>query len=65
MYHSVWLTGSTIEPSEYKGRTGEALWRTQEIGNIRVRMVEYSADHWCSRDHVLLVLKGELETDRA
>jgi hypothetical protein len=40
-----------------------------EVGNIRVRMVEYSpgylADHWCSRGHVLLVMQGELETELA
>ncbi len=44
-----------------------AYWRTLEMGNIRVRMVEYSAgymaDHWCSRGHVLLVLEGELVTE--
>lgn len=37
------------------------------MGDIRVRMVEYtpgySADHWCSRGHVLLVLEGELVTE--
>jgi len=55
--------------SEHRGETGLALWRTFEIGNIRVRMVEYSpgyrADHWCSRGHVLLVLEGELTTELA
>ena len=58
---------SQIKPSEHPGETGMALWRTLEIGNIRVRMVEYSpgyfANHWCSRGHVLLVLEGELITD--
>jgi quercetin dioxygenase-like cupin family protein len=43
------------------------MWRTLEVGNIRVRMVEYTpgyrADHWCSRGHVLLVLEGELVTE--
>ena len=56
-----------ITPTEHPGKTGLALWRTLEIGNIRVRMVEYSpgylADHWCSRGHVLLVLQGELITE--
>jgi quercetin dioxygenase-like cupin family protein len=37
------------------------------MGNIRVRMVEYTAgyfaDHWCNRGHVLLVLEGELITE--
>lgn len=55
-----------ITPTEHLGETGKALWRTFEMGNIRVRMVEYSAnykaDHWCSRGHVLLVLQGELVT---
>ena len=56
-----------IEPSEHRGETGLALWRTLEVGNIRVRMVEYTpgylADHWCSRGHVLLVIEGELVTE--
>jgi len=55
--------------TEHSGETGKALWRTIEVGNIRVRMVEYSpgyrADHWCSRGHVLLVLEGELVTELA
>lgn len=58
---------SEIKPTIHPGVTGEAYWRTLELGNIRVRMVEYSkdyfADHWCSRGHVLLVLEGELVTE--
>ena len=58
---------STLTPSEHAGTTGTALWRTFEMGNIRVRMVEYTpgylADHWCKRGHVLLVLEGELVTE--
>jgi quercetin dioxygenase-like cupin family protein len=56
-----------VLPTEHPGETGMALWRTIEVGNIRVRMVEYSrgylADHWCSKGHVLLVLDGELITE--
>ena len=55
---------SSIEPTEHPGTSGVALWRTAEQGNLRVRMVEYSAgyeaDHWCQRGHVVLVLEGEL-----
>jgi len=58
---------STLPTSEHPGTTGKALWRTIEMGNIRVRMVEYTpgyqADHWCKRGHVLLVLEGELVTE--
>ena len=60
---------STVPATEHRGETGTAFWRTLEVGNIRVRMVEYTpgyrADHWCSRGHVLLVLEGELVTELA
>ena len=58
-----------IAPTEHKGETGIALWRTQQFANIRVRMVEYSAgylsDHWCGKGHILLCLEGELRTELA
>jgi quercetin dioxygenase-like cupin family protein len=58
---------SKVEQTIHPGVTGEARWRTFEMGNIRVRMVEYTpgylADHWCSKGHVLLVLEGELVTE--
>ena len=56
-----------VEAIEHPGESGKAYWRTLEMGNIRVRMVEYTpgyvADHWCKRGHVLLVLEGELTTE--
>jgi hypothetical protein len=58
---------SAVAPTIHPGETGQATWRTLNIGDLRVRMVEYSpgylADHWCDRGHVLLVLEGELETE--
>jgi len=58
---------NTIIPTKHAGINGEALWRTFEMGNIRVRMVEYTpgylADHWCNKGHVLLVMEGELVTE--
>jgi hypothetical protein len=61
------LDWEAVTPTEHLGETGKALWRTFEMGNIRVRMVDYSAsykaDHWCSRGHILLVLEGELITE--
>ncbi|OGF58647.1 MAG: hypothetical protein A2Y62_20170 [Candidatus Fischerbacteria bacterium RBG_13_37_8] len=48
---------------EQKGDTGTSYWRVFQDGNVRVRIVEYTAnyrsDHWCSRGHVFLVLEGE------
>ena len=58
---------SSVPPTEHPGESGSATWRTVEVGNVRVRMVDYSpgyvADHWCERGHVLLVLSGELITE--
>ena len=58
---------SGVAPVVHLGETGHAVWRTLDIGDVRVRMVEYSpgyvANHWCDRGHVLYVLEGELETE--
>jgi uncharacterized cupin superfamily protein len=58
---------AAVEPVIYPGETGQAIWRTFNVGDVRVRHVEYSpgylADHWCDRGHVLYVLEGELVTE--
>ena len=58
---------SKIERVEYQGDTGLAYWRTQQFGDIRVRMVEYTpgylADHWCNKGHIILCTAGELTTE--
>lgn len=61
---------AAIAPERHAGDAGFALWRTRSFGpednRIRVRMVEYSegyvSDHWCEKGHILLCLKGDLET---
>lgn len=58
---------SAIPRTEHSAEAGQAFWQTQNFGDIRVRMVEYTAgyvsDHWCSKGHVLLCLEGEMETE--
>jgi quercetin dioxygenase-like cupin family protein len=58
---------SLVVPTEHRGETGMATWRTLTFGPLRVRMVDYSpgylADHWCSKGHVVLCLEGELTTE--
>lgn len=58
---------SQVEPVRHEGESGFALWRTVHLGDIRVRMLEYSpgyrADHWCSKGHVLFCLSGSLEVE--
>jgi len=60
---------SQVAPTEHKGETGLATWRTQQFDTLSVRMVEYSpgyrADHWCKKGHILLCLEGELQTELA
>lgn len=49
------------------GETGWSESRTCHFGDVRVRMVRYSAgykaDHWCSKGHILLCLEGQLLTE--
>ena len=44
-----------------------AYWQTRMLGDVRIRMVEYSpgyaADHWCDRGHILFVIDGEMTTE--
>ncbi|HEY4251682.1 MAG TPA: DHCW motif cupin fold protein [Roseomonas sp.] len=58
---------SAVPATRHAGETGHALWRSFTIGDLRVRVVEYSpgylADHWCDRGHVLYVLEGQLDTE--
>jgi hypothetical protein len=58
---------SEIEAIEKVAEEGKVFWRTQQFGDVRVRMVEYSpgyvSDHWCRKGHVLLCIEGELITE--
>jgi len=60
---------SSIEPTEHKGETGAAFWHTRILGDLRVRVVEYTpgylADHWCAKGHIILCMEGELHTELA
>ncbi len=57
----------TVPATEHPGTTGMAIWRTINVGDIRIRQVEYSAgylaDHWCDRGHILYVLEGGLVSE--
>lgn len=57
----------TVAPTEHEGTSGVATWRTRQFGELRVRVVDYSAgytaNHWCEKGHVVLCLEGELHTE--
>jgi hypothetical protein len=58
---------SAIPVTEHSGETGTAFWRTLQLGDLRIRMVEYSenymADHWCSKGHIIYCIEGEMTTE--
>ncbi len=44
-----------------------ALWKTIQLGNLRIRLVEYTpgykADHWCTKGHVIYCIEGSMITE--
>lgn len=58
---------SEVAATEHPGLRGKAISRTRQLGEVRVRMVEYGADyvadHWCSKGHVIHVVTGELRLE--
>lgn len=60
---------ATVPREEKPAEASQAFWPTQQFGDVRVRMVEYTpgyvSDHWCTKGHVLLCLSGELHTELA
>ena len=55
------------EVTERDGVTGKTTSRIFFMGDIRIRMVEYSAgylaDHWCEKGHVVHCLEGDFITE--
>ena len=55
---------SQVPTTVVNGTTGTATMRIQQLGALRIRMIEYSAnylaDHWCQLGHLVFVLEGEL-----
>jgi hypothetical protein len=57
---------ASINGERHEGETGYAVWKVRQCGDIRVRVVEYSAgykaDHWCAKGHILFCLEGSMST---
>lgn len=55
---------SQVPTTVVHGTTGTATMRIVQYGDLRIRMIEYSAnylaDHWCELGHLVFVLEGEL-----
>ncbi len=54
---------TNVEKIEHKGETGTSIWQTIQLDNLRIRIVQYSADyladHWCQKGHIVHCLEGE------
>jgi hypothetical protein len=52
---------------EQKGESGTVSSQTLQLGDLRIRMVEYSenykADHWCQKGHIIYCIEGEMITE--
>jgi hypothetical protein len=59
---------SQVEKTLHPGQSGLATWQTCYLGDIRVRLVEYSpgyrADHWCAKGHVVYCVAGEMQSEQ-
>ncbi len=57
---------SETKPELHPGTSGTASWKIFNMGDIRVRIVEFSAtyeaDHWCNKGHVVYCIDGEMTT---
>lgn len=55
---------SHVPTTVVNGTSGRATMRIVQHGDLRIRMIEYSAsylaDHWCELGHLVFVLEGEL-----
>jgi hypothetical protein len=63
------LDWTQVPKTEHPGETGTAYWQTQQIGDLRIRLVTYSpgylADHWCVKGHIVHCLQGEFVSELA
>ncbi len=56
-----------VAPERHEGIKGYALWKVRQVGEIRLRLVEYSpgyeADHWCDKGHIIYCVRGEMTAE--
>jgi hypothetical protein len=65
--HPFQIIDWTDVPEErHKGERGHAIWQVIQLGEIRIRRVEYTAgyqaDHWCTKGHIIHCMEGSMVT---
>ena len=57
---------ANIPVTEHPGESGIAYWQSVQFGDLRIRIVAYSAgyrsDHWCDKGHIIYCIDGEMTT---
>lgn len=60
------LNWTGVAAEKHAGTTGTATWKIFIMGDIRIRMVEYSpnyvANHWCNKGHIIFCIAGQMIT---
>lgn len=55
---------SEFPSSTHMGESGTASTRVRELGNVQLRLVDYSrkyvADRWCRKGHIMFVVSGQV-----
>lgn len=58
---------SLLPKERHSGESSYADWQVIQIGNIRIRRLEYApgykADHWCKKGHIIHCLEGSMTTE--
>jgi hypothetical protein len=53
-----------VPASVHPGTSGTARARTRQIGDVQLRLVDYSAgyvaEHWCPKGHIVFVVAGDI-----
>ncbi|PSL45394.1 hypothetical protein CLV51_10496 [Chitinophaga niastensis] len=61
------INWDNVPKTTHNGETGVAYWQTLQLGDLRIRIVEYTqgylADHWCQKGHIVHCLEGAFESE--
>ncbi len=63
-FNPVSIDWENVPAIKTDGESGYSMVRSQNMGNISIRQIEYTpdymADHWCVKGHIVHCLRGEI-----
>jgi quercetin dioxygenase-like cupin family protein len=61
------INWSLVPAERHNGEQSHADWQVMQVGNIRIRRLQYApgykADHWCKKGHIIHCLEGSMTTE--